>query len=353
MTAQQDIQGFVELVLARQKRALAPAEKEHLEALDEALRTLIDGARPAPKKIANPSPSRPAGSAPSAPVAVAQVRQRSPSAAAAPATVTPAKNRPLPPPAVVTPAKPPAPPPLAISAADKKKLNPLSLAQLSSSYTPSRRPAYLADYYDEDISLPELSGDLTPNTVVAADGGEVSLREDAKILLGLVAPKPRAVIQPSAPSVADALPVIEPEAVVPVEEAPDEPATPVQPMEPVEAEPVIEGLPVIVHMLAGGTRRGQIAAFEPELGTVQLIGAEELPLSEVLAIFFGVRKGGATHPGGGEPVVVRLVNDKQVTGRTADYQEGAIALTVVPEPRRGSIDFIWVPAWSVKAIRLG
>ena len=49
---------------------------------------------------------------------------------------------------------------------------------------------------------------------------------------------------------------------------------------------------------------------------------------------------------------MKLVNDKQVSGVTNDYEEGAMSLTVVPEPRRGNIDRIWVPAWAVKGIEI-
>jgi hypothetical protein len=39
-------------------------------------------------------------------------------------------------------------------------------------------------------------------------------------------------------------------------------------------------------------------------------------------------------------------------GVSPDYAPGVTAMTLIPDDRRGNVERIWVPAWSVKAIQL-
>ena len=47
---------FVELAVMRHRGQLPVEDRWKLEALEDVLRDLIDGSRPAPRRIANPSP---------------------------------------------------------------------------------------------------------------------------------------------------------------------------------------------------------------------------------------------------------------------------------------------------------
>jgi hypothetical protein len=117
------------------------------------------------------------------------------------------------------------------------------------------------------------------------------------------------------------------------------------------------GRPAIVHYLGGSTKRGEIAPFEPHTGSLFFLekdgSVDEVDLGQVLAVFLGLLKGEEPTQIAGERLIITLINDKRVTGMTQDYEEGGSSLTLVPDPRRGNIDRIWIPASAVKAIEVG
>src|SRR5262249_50859637 len=134
-------------------------------------------------------------------------------------------------------------------------------------------------------------------------------------------------------------------------------ATPAQPRMQLDAETAARRKPVIVHLLAGGTKRGAIEEFDPSTGSPAFFddggSTEPIELADVLAVFFVQKKGVEPAAPTGQRVIVKLVNDRQVAGLTEDYQEGGDSLTLTPEQRRGNVDRVWIPAWAVKEIHLG
>ncbi len=359
-TALEDILSFVDLAKRRRTSSLPQEERQRMDALDEQLRDLIDGARPAPKRLDNPAPTK---SRPKINVPKAKIKVDSSSGKSGISIGGLAES-------------------LEISLKDKKKLKQVSVEDLPvSDYTPSRSPAYLDDYYGEDFARPsQVVAKIQPSQVVNAEGLSVDLPHETRDLWGLVqvatksAAGPRetlevdAVVRPSS-SVADQpAPPMRPASSVADRPAPpassvtDRPApTPIpQAPNPIKnAGNSNGGMPAIVHLMAGGTRRGHIDSFAPPSGMVKVRShkdpqkaPETIRLEEVLAIFFGTEKGQPPSAGDGQTVVVKLVNDRQVTGQSSDYQEGASALTVIPAQRRGGIDRIWIPAWAVKEIEI-
>ena len=114
---------------------------------------------------------------------------------------------------------------------------------------------------------------------------------------------------------------------------------------------------VIVYGLDGKSTRGLLPQFDPSSGVLEVLvnakpPSQNLALDQVMAIFFRVQPGAPPTPQNGTSVVVRLVNDREVMGVTPDYEAGAMALTVIPEPRHGNVDRVWIPAWAVKAIEM-
>lgn len=308
-TTLSQIEEFVGLARERRRRALPSDERERLETLDEALREAIDGARPAPKRIANPAPAR--GPANAAGAAV--TRPTPPTGTAAPKLSGAVEEV------------------LDLSSKDKKKLSEVRLDQLPvSAYTPPVIPTFLSDYFADDVVPAKLAPGATPSRVVSAEGDRIELGKEARVLLGLEKPKPQG--RSAGPTT--------------------DPTRPAAPKTNPRSAPADEGTPVIVHLVQGGTRRGAVDLFDPNAESLEFLDGSSLPFREVLAVFFGLKKGEPATPAEGQAVVVKLVNDKQVSGLTADYEEGAMALTVVPDPRRGNIDRIWVPAWAVKGIEI-
>ncbi len=289
------IQQFVDLAVQRRVGSLPQEQRAQVEALDEKLRDLIDGAKPKPRTIENPSAVKNLKVG-----GLAQELER------------------------------------AIENKDQKKIRDVSTTDLpKSSYTPSASPAFLADYYDEAI-IPTGTIDLVgkvPTSTVLADGTQVELMDEVKVLFGMAEPPPKA-IDSDARVVSHA------------ERRSSNPSTSPQ-----------LGRPTIVHYVNGGTKRGEIAPFEPHTGILYFLekdgSIEEVSLSQVLAVFFGLLKGEPPSEPSGERMIITLINDKKVAGLTNDYQEGGEALTIVPEPRRGNIDRIWIPATAVKAIEMG
>jgi hypothetical protein len=230
-----------------------------------------------------------------------------------------------------------------ISARDREKLSEVPSGRVSrSAYTPPVQPPYLEDYYSTEISVAgssKLAG-VTVTRAVGADGEDPGLTPEAKVFFGLAGGGARVVARP--------------------EERPSAPSPRItRPEERNSSPPGPEGDRVgcIVHLLAGGFKRGECLPFDPDQGVIVLRAGpgdddEELSLEDVLAIFFAVGRGAQPIEAAGERLVIRLANDKEIIGLSPDYEPGASALTLVPDERRGNVDRIWIPAWSVKAIEL-
>lgn len=327
----QPILEFVELAMARRKRALSAEDRARVDALEEKIRDLIDGARIAPRHI--------------------EGKAATPVKAGSPAT-------PVAPP-------PPAPPlkqnikalaeKLEMSSNDRSKLSEVNAEDLPVSfYTRSSTPTYLSDYYTDDIEPIDIGRNEKIGSIVRAGEGELELLEEVKVLFGLEKPKPihiprdrtndRTNAEPRAKIVAPQLAAARAAAAAAQAAAPADDAGPVR-------------MPVIVHLLAGGTRRGSLEWFDPTGTALDFFddaGARsQVAYDGILAVFFGQKKGDEPTQPSGQKVIVRLVNDRQVAGLTEDYQEGGDSLTLVPEQRRGNVDRVWIPAWAVKEIHLG
>ena len=371
------INEFVELALLRHRGALPMDDRWRLDALEDVLRDMIDGARPAPRRISNPSPVTHGG--PPVDVAPAQV-VLTPSAAhaepppnvvlpgqssvpkfgpAAPGVPAPAVAAAPPPPQAPPPLLEPAPIPLDISAADQTKIREVSSDTLPpSGYTPSAKPCYLEDYYTADMELLATSPVGVPASVIYSGDESVPMTADAQRLLGVrSANTSRGGVQARAPSTAVAQitpsrPPPPPSSAQVAVPAPQGAAMPV-------AAPAVansQGSSAIVHMLAGGFRRGTLLAFDPAEGIVTLQPAkkgaapESVAINEILAIFFGLGRGESPTPvTHGQRLAVKLQNDREVLGTSPDYAPGVQAMTLLPDDRRGT-DRIWIPAWSVKEI---
>lgn len=110
--------------------------------------------------------------------------------------------------------------------------------------------------------------------------------------------------------------------------------------------------------MTGGTKRGRIDRFDPKIKSLDLLGKTvedantSVEMKDVLAIFFGTVRGKAPREPQGTGIIVKLINDRQVRGVSPDYSAGAESLILIPTPKRGSVDYIWVPARAVKGIEL-
>ncbi|MBI2378058.1 MAG: hypothetical protein HYV07_28915 [Deltaproteobacteria bacterium] len=332
------IETFSDMTVRRHRGQLSGDERAKFSELEAMLRERIDGARPGPRR---------------------------PGAQAAPAN-----TREAPMPVRADPARPSAPRQMGVelSAKDSKKLQTVA-APTASGYTPPATFLF-SDYYGGDIQLAaNVKGPLTG--VRTADGQAVELSPEARLLYG----------------VTDAPPVL-----TPVDAAPiplDLPLTPVSPIPigaavplpiplPIAAVPLPIPLPIaapraptpapvakppppsaaasprapqaVVHLIEGGHKRGDLIGIEPDAGIVKL-STEDVALSQVLTVFVAPAPGVAPRTSVGQGLVVTLTNGREVSGRSADYAPGVQAMTLVPD-QRGKVDYIWVPAWSVKAIRL-
>jgi hypothetical protein len=130
---------FVDLAIARRRGELAQGDRSRIDELEATLRDVVDGARPAPRRIEgrNVSHVAPKGSGP-----VAQ------------ATITPAKVSAAPRQSGLAGIAELADR-LELSTKDRQKLkNEIRLEDLPrSGYTTSKAPTYLDDYYSSDIVM--------------------------------------------------------------------------------------------------------------------------------------------------------------------------------------------------------
>ncbi len=277
------VRELVHLDRIAQKRALLAVENKRLTALETILRQEIDGAHAAPREapVVRPPASR------------TKITRKSP---AAPEARAPSRFK------------------LDLSKETQKKIRAVSLKTLASDYTPPRTPAFMSDYYHQDLVPQTGPTDQRPKTIVRADGEAADLSEEASVLLGLI-----------------------------------------DDLETKETGRT-KRRPTIVHLVHGGTQRGQIEPFSAEDPSLTLVtdptkGTKAtVNLRDILAIFYGRQEGEPETPLEGTPVVVTLVNDRTVRGLTPDYEKGNKTMTLIPDPRPGPIDRIWIPAWAVRKI---
>jgi len=308
------INEFVKLAAARRTRPLADNQKARMQLLDEGLRDAIQGAHPAPKRLSNPAPVKP--TTPAHGVAPAKIEVKKASQALDQA--------------------------LELSLKDKSKLSSITADMLpKSSYTPPAVPTFMADYYSDALVPARISTADLPVQAVDSEGQTVDLDREVRVLLGL-----------ERPAEPQAAPVVQAAAAPAVRAAAPRATT------PAPAAPPPKGVQAIVHIIAGGTLRGRIDGFAPKAAELNLLHkdpsrpAKTVPMREILAIFFGLGRGETPSEPMGTAMVVKLVNDRDVRGISPDYSEGGDALTIVPTPKRGSVDRIWIPAGAVKAIEL-
>jgi hypothetical protein len=113
--------------------------------------------------------------------------------------------------------------------------------------------------------------------------------------------------------------------------------------------------PVAVHLADGsGSLRGELVALDVEQNLLVLAtpqGEQALELGAVLVVLLGVPRGGRPTPPRGTALAVKLASGQELEGASPDYAPGAPAMTLIPTERKGSIDAVWIPAWSVVEIR--
>lgn len=356
------IEAFVNLHRKARRRALGQEDRLLRETLDEQLRDVIDGARPAPKRIHAPT-NGPRRAETPAPPAKVDIRASGPSA----------DNLSIPAAASVLEE-------LQLSPSLAEKVQSVDLPRRASTYTPSKQPAHLDAYYENTVDMSEQPMG-PPRHVVDVDGTPLELAPSALELWNVgqtddlpsgtsAGPGTRpeaassgtsgrririqrsASIAPAAPTAMRSYPSTRKDAPVLAKRS-EVPLPKPAPREVTRQDDLPEA---IVHLLEGGTRRGFIAHFDGAAKVIELLskdsGAEvsEIPLDKVLVIFFGRRGRGPASPKEGLRLEVTLVNDRRLIGFSKDYTPSGSALTVVPEADRGRVDRVWVPAWSVKAL---
>ena len=370
----QALHAFAELVRQQRLSGLGIEDRAQMDSLEEMLRESIDGARPAPRRIEDPAP-------------INTSAHHDTSSIASPSTDRPPLKAPTPnrPAASPSPGRKRAPwaEELAIAPNDSKKLNAVHTRDIPPSfYTPSALPSFLADYYSADLVPATLDGTEGVTSVVDPEGAVLEVDRQVRTFFGIASsiahepkpsrnepkpshnePKPsRNEPKPSRTPPDRSIPEIS-DLIVPSASERDQ-APPLQASAPLArpsspdrapASQGIEGTAVIVHLLTGGTIHGSIEVFDPTAASLDLLDRKsgqhtQIPTRDILAIFFGVARGRPSTETAGHRLVIKLVNGRQVSGHSPDYAPGATALTLIPEPRRGNLDRIWVPAWAVRGI---
>jgi hypothetical protein len=114
--------------------------------------------------------------------------------------------------------------------------------------------------------------------------------------------------------------------------------------------------PVAVHLAdGGGSLRGELVTLDVEANLLVLAtpqGEQALELDGVLVVLLGVPRGGRPTQAQGTALAVKLANGQELEGLSPDYAPGAPAMTLVPSERKGAVDAVWIPAWSVVEIRI-
>ena len=332
------IRDFAELARRRRLQGLRPEDRTTMDTLEERLRQSIDGARPAPKRLDAPS----AAPGPRvAPASAARITRSAP-----PPTQDP----------VTTGSKTP---PVALSAVDAEKVSAIATRDLPASrYTPPVGSLFLADYYRADLVPAKVDGTDDVTDVVDPTGTTLDLDREVRLLLGLdVAKRSSRPRRPSAGSSRS------PAAVPAGETNPDPTATGPQTGAPTAARPEGSGprsggkVAAVIHLVTGGTVRGSLEALDPNAPTVDIVdrAGRRTPVAtqDILAVFFGVRRGHPPREPAGQRLVVTLINGRGLSGCSPDYAPGAAALTLVLDPRRPNVDSVWIPAWAVRGIDYG
>lgn len=204
------IEAFVALHRASRRRALPRTDRAERDALDEQLRDLIEGARPAPRNAPSPSPTTPSRPTP-APTRGASVAERGRSAPERRVSSIsadrrrPTEDRGAP---VVTPAERPrptardvsvtagAPPPpgrladafddLELPSRDARRLSRVDPRDLPvSNYTPARRPTFLDPYFDDAVDPALEPPQEAPSKVIDTSGEPVELSATTRDLWGI------------------------------------------------------------------------------------------------------------------------------------------------------------------------
>lgn len=228
-----------------------------------------------------------------------------------------------------------------VSKKDRGKLRAVR-TNLSSGYTPPVQRGYLSDYFGE---LEPMAVGGTPSRAVRAAGGHLELMPEVAVYFGVQAvdtepePDPLANIDFSKP----------PPAPPPVAAGPAE-----EPLAPGESPP----RPISIYLMTGAVRKGETRKLEPETGFVKYrivrgMPDTRLPVREVREIHFAPVDGIPPMPATGQRMTITLVNGQRISGFSPDYAPGVTAMHVAPDPRPHNLDFIWLPAWSVKEIQLG
>ncbi|MBI4820153.1 MAG: hypothetical protein HY791_28010 [Deltaproteobacteria bacterium] len=341
------IETFADLTVRRFRGQLQSEHKAQLTELETLLRGNIQGARGGPKKApaAKPDASHAAAAHPAA------AHPAHPSApqpvAAQHVAAEPVRARAGPP----TPAMP------AMSAKDAKKVRSVN-APAASGYTPPVSFLF-SDYFGAELA-PAARG--APSGARTADGTAVELSKEAQLFYGV---QPPALVL---------TPIDEPAPIplTPIDPVPVTPIPVVTPAPQMGIPPPMSGMPVgmpqptpipqltprapqaVVHLMEGGHRRGDLVNIDLAGGVVSLLAAGKpdlVPMSSVLTVFVAPAPGTQSRQSVGQGLVVTLINGREVSGRSADYAPGVQAMTIVPD-QRGKVDYIWVPAWAVKGIRL-
>ena len=347
--ATQAIEEFVALSIDRRRGKLPLSERPRLEALEDVLRDMIDGAHAAPRKLENPSAAgNRTRTRPEVAPAKIQVARRTKSGHEVP---SPAATEPE----------------IKLSSTDEAKVTSVKKDERPSGYTPSVQPCFLGDYYNAGLSLAEKLGSQTPTKIRSSDEeAQVQLGEEARLLLGLKDAQIAGEEAPVTLNPSDLQPVpLEPEAIQAVPAAPAAPqrarrtsttaAPTFGPSNPSKSSSSSgsggEAL-VTIQFIAGGSKRGTLQNFDPSQATLQLVAnqtSETITLRDALAIFF--QKSSQPIAATGSKLVVTLINDRELGGVSPDYAPGVAAMHIVPNDQRGQVQYIWVPAWAVKAIR--
>lgn len=216
---------------------------------------------------------------------------------------------------------------------------------------------FLQSYYDETVVPAEVDDNERPKRAVDIGGGPLNLSRQVELFFG-VAPGPQASTAP--PRIAPSPSPTRRTSARRNESLQTPKASPTGDLggpARAEAKPGSRstGPQASVYLLDGTFARGFLPSFDARAKTLELTfdngGRNSYPMNKIMAVFMRVQAGRAPTPAQGTPVRVRLVNDREILGVTPDYEPGGMALTVVPEPRRGT-DRVWIPAWAVKAIEM-
>lgn len=331
------IRQFSELARRSRLEGLTPEDQTTMDNLEEVLRPLIGGTPHVPRPQRTPQPTTPAPqpATPAGPTEpIARDGTDPPRAMARSAAATPQ--------AKLTPE-------------DAQKVHTVATRDLPASpYAPPTGSLFLANYYDADLTPATVDKTDDIIDVVDPTGTRVDLDREVQVLLGVEAPRHSREPKPATrvPRSTAPAPAVRPDlsAAPPATREPGRPEPP-----PSESPPGQPGRrAVLVHLVTGGTVRGSLEAFEPTAPTVTVTArsGQRVPVTtrDILAVFFGKPRGQPPAERAGQPLVITMINGRQLRGRSSDYVPGGATLTLVLDPPHQKIDHVWVPAWAVRGI---